>query len=74
MYIHSRRELVYILIKEKMAKKCKDCPERQEITNVESKQERKFSFPTLWIVVEAKSLDEAYKKVKAMTKYEDKSI
>lgn len=57
-----------------MAKKCKDCPERQEIENVVSKQEKKFSFPTLWIVVEAKSLEEAYKKVKALTEYKDKSI
>ena len=57
-----------------MAKKCKNCPEKEEITNVETKAERKFNFPTLWITVEAKSLEEAYKKVKAMTEYKDKSI
>lgn len=57
-----------------MARKCKNCPEKEEIKNVETKEERIFSFPTLWIVVEAKNLDEAYKKVKAMTKYKDKSI
>lgn len=57
-----------------MAKRCKNCPDKEEITNVETKTERKFSFPTLWITVEAKSLDEAYKKVKAMTQYKDKSI
>jgi hypothetical protein len=28
----------------------------------------------LWITVEAKSLEEAYKKVKALTEYKDKSI
>lgn len=57
-----------------MAKKCKSCPEKEEITNVETKEERKFSFPTLWITVEAKNLEEAYKKVKALTEYKDKSI
>lgn len=57
-----------------MARKCKNCPEKEEIKNVESKQERKFNFPTLWIVVEAKNLEEAYKKVKAMTEYKNKSI
>lgn len=57
-----------------MARKCKKCPEREEITNVESKTERKYSFPTLWITVEAKNLEEAYKKVKALTEYKDKSI
>lgn len=57
-----------------MAKRCKNCPEKEDIKNVESKQERKFSFPTLWIVVEAKTLEEAYKKVKALTEYKDKSI
>lgn len=57
-----------------MAKKCKKCPEREEIKSVETKQEKKFSFPTLWITVEAKSLEEAYKKVKALTEYKDKSI
>lgn len=57
-----------------MARKCKNCPEKEEITNVEAKEERKFSFPTLWITVEAKNLEEAYKKVKALTEYKDKSI
>lgn len=57
-----------------MAKKCKKCPEKEEIKNVETKEEKKYSFPTLWITVEAKNLEEAYKKVKAMTEYKDKSI
>ena len=57
-----------------MAKRCKNCPEKEDIKNVEAKEERKYSFPTLWITVEAKNLDEAYKKVKAMTEYKDKSI
>lgn len=57
-----------------MARKCNKCPEKEEITNVETKEERKFSFPTLWITVEAKNLEEAYKKVKALTNYKNKSI
>lgn len=57
-----------------MARKCKKCPEREEVKNVETKKEKKFSFPTLWITVEAKNLEEAYKKVKAMTEYKNKSI
>jgi len=57
-----------------MAKKCKNCPEKEEIKDIETKEERKFSFPTLWITVEAKNLDEAYKKVKAMTEYKNKSV
>ena len=57
-----------------MAKKCKNCPEKEEIKNVETKEERKYSFPTLWITVEAKSLEEAYKKVKAMTDNKNKSV
>lgn len=57
-----------------MARKCKNCPEKKEIKDVETKSERKYSFPTLWITVEAKSLEEAYKKVKALTNYKDKSI
>lgn len=57
-----------------MARKCKNCPEKEEIQNVESKTVRKYSFPALWIVVEAKSLEEAYKKVKAMTEYKNKWI
>lgn len=57
-----------------MPKRCKKCPEKEEIKDVETKQMRKFSFPTLWMSVEAKNLEEAYKKVKAMTEYKDKSI
>ena len=57
-----------------MAKKCKNCPEKEEIKDIQTKEERKYSFPTLWITVEAKSLEEAYKKVKALTEYKDKSI
>lgn len=57
-----------------MAKKCKNCPEKEEITEIETKEERKYSFPTLWITVEAKNLEEAQKKVKAMTEYKNKSI
>lgn len=57
-----------------MARKCNKCPEKEEIENVETKEERKFSFPTLWITVEAKNLEEAYKKVKALTNYKNKSI
>lgn len=57
-----------------MAKKCNDCPEKKEIKDVETKQVRKFSFPTLWIVVEAKNLEEAQKKVKEMTEYQNKSL
>jgi hypothetical protein len=30
-----------------MARKCKKCPEREEITNVETTSEKKFTFPTL---------------------------
>lgn len=57
-----------------MARKCKNCPDKQEIENVKTKQLKKFSFPTLWITVEAKNLEEATKKVKALTEYKDKSI
>ena len=57
-----------------MARKCKKCPEREEITNVETTSEKKFTFPTLWITVEAKNLEEAYKKVKALTDYKNKSM
>lgn len=57
-----------------MPKKCKHCPEKEEVVSFEAKETRKFSFPTLWICVEAKNLEEAYKKVKAMTEYKDKSI
>lgn len=57
-----------------MARKCKNCPEKQEIENTKTKQLKRFSFPTLWITVEAKNLEEATKKVKALTEYKDKSI
>lgn len=58
-----------------MARKCKKCPEKiMEIKNTNSKKERRFSFPTLWITVEAKDLEEAMKKIKALTKYKNKSI
>lgn len=57
-----------------MAKKCKECPEKKEITDVKAREERKYSFPTLWLTVMAKSLEEAEKKIKALTKYQNKSI
>lgn len=57
-----------------MARKCKKCPEREEITNVQTRDTKKYSFPSLWITVEAKNLEEATKKVKALTEYKDKSI
>ena len=46
-----------------MAKKvCKDCPEKavEEIKATEPKATRKYSFPSLWLVVEAKNLEELY--------------
>lgn len=57
-----------------MAKRCKNCPEKQEIENVKTKETKRFTFPTLWITVEAKNLEEATKKVKALTEYKNKSI
>jgi len=38
--------------------------------------EKRFNFPRLWLSVMAKSLEEAEKKIKAMTEsdYENKSI
>lgn len=62
-----------------MAKKvCKDCPEKavEEIKATEPKATRKYSFPSLWLVVEAKNLEEAEKKIKAIqeTQYKNKSI
>lgn len=74
LYVYSYRAIIYILIQSKMAKKCTNCSEKEEIKNVEARKEKKFSFPTLWITVVAKNLEEAEKKVKAMTEYEDKSI
>lgn len=55
-------------------KKCKNCPEKEEVKNVESKKTKKFSFPSLWIIVEAENIREAYDKVKAMLEYKNKSI
>lgn len=59
-------------------KVCKECPEKeiQEIKATEPKAKRKYSFPSLWLVVEAKNLEEAEKKVKAIQEkqYENKSI
>ena len=60
-----------------MAKKiCKDCPERKSepIKATETRVMKKFSFPSLWLVVEAKNLEEATKKVKVMVEYQNKSI
>lgn len=57
-----------------MPKKCTNCSEKEEIKNVEAKKVKKFSFPELWIVVEAKNLEEAEKKVKAMIDYQNKSM
>lgn len=57
-----------------MAKKCKNCPEKEDVKNVKAKQEKKFSFPKLWITVIAKNLEEAEKKVKALTEYKNKSL
>jgi hypothetical protein len=30
-----------------MARKCKKCPEREEITNVQTRDTKKYSFPSL---------------------------
>ena len=57
-----------------MARKCKECPEKEKIENMKTKKERKFSFPMLWITVVAKNLEEATKKVKALTEYKNKSL
>ena len=58
-----------------MPKKCKECPDTQEKVNEELFDWMKtYNFTKLWIVVKAKSLEEAEKKVKAMTNYENKSI
>lgn len=57
-----------------MARKCKECPEKKQIKEVKTKETKKFSFPTLWITVEAKNLEEATKKVKALTEYKNKSL
>ena len=62
-----------------MAKKvCKDCPEKEieEIKATERRETKKYSFPTLWISVEAKNYEEAWKLVKAILEkeYKNKSI
>lgn len=57
-----------------MARKCKECPEKEKIKEVKTKKERKYSFPTLWISVMAKNLEEATKKVKVLIEYKNKSL
>jgi len=60
-----------------MAKKiCKDCPqkEKEEIKATEKKVVKRYSFPSLWLTVEAKNLEEAQKKIKALLDYQNKSI
>lgn len=59
-----------------MARKCIDCPEKEteniDLEKVEVNQEKRFSFPRLWVSVVAKTLEEAQEKVKAL-KSEDYS-
>ena len=57
-----------------MARKCKECPEKEKIKEVKTKKEKVFSFPWLWIKIQAKNLEEATKKVKALTEYKNKSL
>ena len=63
-----------------MARKCMDCPEKEteniDLEKVEVKEEKRFSFPRLWVSVVAKTLEEAQEKVKALTSkdYEKKSL
>ena len=60
-----------------MPKKCKDCPDEKITINDELFDwMRTYNFSKLWIVVKAKSLEEAEKIVKEMTEedYENKSI
>lgn len=63
-----------------MARKCIDCPEKEteniDLEKVEVKEEKRFSFPRLWVSVVAKTLEEAQEKVKALTSkdYEKKSL
>ena len=63
-----------------MARKCMDCPERGteniDLEKVEVKEEKRFSFPRLWVSVVAKTLEEAQEKVKALKSedYEKKSL
>lgn len=53
-----------------------DCPEKEtaniDLEKVEVNQEKRFSFPRLWVSVVAKTLEEAQEKVKAL-KSEDYS-
>lgn len=55
---------------------CKDCPEKEieEIKATKPREVKKFSFPSLWLTVEAKNLEEAEKKIKAIIDYKNKSI
>ncbi len=59
-----------------MARICRDCPEKEteniDLEKVEVNQEKRFSFPRLWVSVVAKTLEEAQEKVKAL-KSEDYS-
>lgn len=63
-----------------MARKCRDCPEKEtaniDLEKVEVQEEKRFSFPKLWISVMAKNLEEAQEKVKALRSkdYEKKSL
>ena len=63
-----------------MARKCMDCPERGteniDLEKVKVKEEKRFSFPRLWVSVVAKTLEEAQEKVKALKSedYEKKSL
>lgn len=60
-----------------MPKKCRDCPEIDEkVNDTIFDWIKTFNFSKLWIVVKAKSLEEAEKIVKEMTEkdYENKSI
>ena len=58
-----------------MPKKCKECPKIDVKENEEIFDGMKtYNFAKLWLRVKAKSLEEAEKKVKAMTNYENKSI
>lgn len=57
-----------------MPKKCKECPEMEKWNEELFDWEKTYNFAKLWIIVKAKSLEEAEKKVKAMTDYKNKSI
>lgn len=57
-----------------------DCPEKEtaniDLEKVEVQEEKRFSFPKLWVSVVAKNLEEAQEKVKALTSkdYSKKSL